>query len=446
MQLTSAIRISRPAPEVLDALLDAGTVAACLPGSRLIGEVADNTYAGELRLRIGPVHAVYAGTVRLDNADRDAGTATLHASGWERGGQGRADASVTLRVESRGASTRVLISADLMIRGKVAEYAPGAIGDVGQRLVEQFAGNVEQLLASQAGAPPASTGPPVSTGPPARGSTGGCSPPPRCCWPAGRWRPAPWPAWRRGGAVTRTQLRPYPPIPPGPSPTKGHAMTNPTAEGAQPELRPLQIEANGINVITDAERKGHPRDLFWPWFAANVSVLGLGYGAFVLDFGVSFWQAVIARADRDRRLVPALRVHRGGRQAGLGADHGAGPGRVRGPRQQAPLADLLAAHGGLGDRADHPGHAGHRHRVRAARLGRRHRGQGDRADRGERADRDRRRDGLRPDHAHAVGDHLGHRRADRGVHHPGGRQDPLAHRVRHPGRARRRSSSARWCS
>ena len=135
---------------MLDALLDAGTVAACLPGSRLIGEVADNTYAGELRLRIGPMHAVYAGTVRLDNADRDAGTATLHASGWEQGGQGRADASVTLRVESRGGSTRVLISADLMIRGQVAEYAPGAIGDVGQRLVEQFAGNVEQLLATQA--------------------------------------------------------------------------------------------------------------------------------------------------------------------------------------------------------------------------------------------------------------------------------------------------------
>ena len=157
MQLTSAIRISRPAPEVLDALLDAGTVAACLPGSRLIGEVADNTYAGELRLRIGPMYAVYAGTVRLDNADRDAGTATLHASGWEQGGQGRADASVTLRVESRGGSTRVLISADLMIRGQVAEYAPGAIGDVGQRLVEQFAGNVEQLLATQARTPQART-------------------------------------------------------------------------------------------------------------------------------------------------------------------------------------------------------------------------------------------------------------------------------------------------
>jgi NCS1 family nucleobase:cation symporter-1 len=59
------------------------------------------------------------------------------------------------------------------------------------------------------------------------------------------------------------------------------------------ELRPLQIEMNGINVISESERKGRPRDLFWPWFAANVSVLGLSYGAFVLAFGISFWQAVI---------------------------------------------------------------------------------------------------------------------------------------------------------
>ncbi len=153
MQLTSAIRIGRPAPEVIDALLDPGKVAACLPGSRLIGEVAEGTYAGELRVRIGPVYAVYAGTVHLDAADRAAGTATLSASGRERSGQGSADANVTLRVVPHGATARVLISADLMIRGTAAQYAPGAIGDVSQRLVEQFAGNVEELLAAQAGHP-----------------------------------------------------------------------------------------------------------------------------------------------------------------------------------------------------------------------------------------------------------------------------------------------------
>lgn len=56
----------------------------------------------------------------------------------------------------------------------------------------------------------------------------------------------------------------------------------------------LTVERNGLNVIAESERKGKPQDLFWPWFAANISVLGLAYAAFVLYFGLSFWQAAIA--------------------------------------------------------------------------------------------------------------------------------------------------------
>src|SRR4051812_2158421 len=54
------------------------------------------------------------------------------------------------------------------------------------------------------------------------------------------------------------------------------------------------IERNGINVIQESERKGRPRDLFWPWCAANISVFGVSYGSFVLAFGIDMWQAVIA--------------------------------------------------------------------------------------------------------------------------------------------------------
>lgn len=56
----------------------------------------------------------------------------------------------------------------------------------------------------------------------------------------------------------------------------------------------LSVEMHGIDIIADGDRKGRPRDLFWPWFAANVSVLGLSYGAWVLGFGISFWQATVA--------------------------------------------------------------------------------------------------------------------------------------------------------
>jgi NCS1 family nucleobase:cation symporter-1 len=58
--------------------------------------------------------------------------------------------------------------------------------------------------------------------------------------------------------------------------------------------RQLQVETHGLDVIADAERKGTPRTLFWPWFGANVSILGLSYGAFALGFKISFWQALTA--------------------------------------------------------------------------------------------------------------------------------------------------------
>ncbi|MFE9622671.1 purine-cytosine permease family protein [Streptomyces sp. NPDC006527] len=61
-----------------------------------------------------------------------------------------------------------------------------------------------------------------------------------------------------------------------------------------PVDRPLQVETHGLDVIRDDERRGTPRTLFWPWFGANVSILGLSYGAFALGFGISFWQALVA--------------------------------------------------------------------------------------------------------------------------------------------------------
>ncbi|WP_244937880.1 purine-cytosine permease family protein [Acidipropionibacterium jensenii] len=50
----------------------------------------------------------------------------------------------------------------------------------------------------------------------------------------------------------------------------------------------------GIEIIEESERTARPRNLFLPWFASNISVFGMSYGAFVLGFGISFWQATVA--------------------------------------------------------------------------------------------------------------------------------------------------------
>ncbi|MFE0023302.1 purine-cytosine permease family protein [Amycolatopsis sp. NPDC059021] len=54
------------------------------------------------------------------------------------------------------------------------------------------------------------------------------------------------------------------------------------------------LETRGIEPVPAAERSGHPMQLFWVWFAANISILGLPLGATLVAVQhLAFWQAVL---------------------------------------------------------------------------------------------------------------------------------------------------------
>src|SRR5699024_2128941 len=59
---------------------------------------------------------------------------------------------------------------------------------------------------------------------------------------------------------------------------------------------PGVIETAGIEIITESERTAKPRDLIWPWVAANVSVFGMSYGSYLLGIGISFVQATVVES------------------------------------------------------------------------------------------------------------------------------------------------------
>ncbi len=58
--------------------------------------------------------------------------------------------------------------------------------------------------------------------------------------------------------------------------------------------RPFQIETHGIDIIPDAERHGHPIELFWLWAGALMGIVDLVIGAVVISLGLSLWAAVAA--------------------------------------------------------------------------------------------------------------------------------------------------------
>ncbi len=52
------------------------------------------------------------------------------------------------------------------------------------------------------------------------------------------------------------------------------------------------VEQRGIEPVPDNERNGNPLQLFWVWFAANISILGLPLGATLIAFKtLNIWQA-----------------------------------------------------------------------------------------------------------------------------------------------------------
>jgi carbon monoxide dehydrogenase subunit G len=161
VKLSNTFEIDRPLAEVFDVFLEIERVATCMPGSRLTGQVDDSTYEGEVKIKVGPLAVVYAGQASLVEIDKEARQLTLRAKGREKRGAGNADALIVAQlsehVSERGSGTQVVIDSDLSIRGKVAQFGQGAIGEVAGGLMQQFARNVEVLLAGGDGQAPATS-------------------------------------------------------------------------------------------------------------------------------------------------------------------------------------------------------------------------------------------------------------------------------------------------
>ena len=71
------------------------------------------------------------------------------------------------------------------------------------------------------------------------------------------------------------------------------ALQEPTGVPGGPVGDEPAFEARGIDYIPAAERRGRPIDLMWMWAGALSNVEHVVYGALVISFGLSFWQAAL---------------------------------------------------------------------------------------------------------------------------------------------------------
>jgi carbon monoxide dehydrogenase subunit G len=143
-------------------LTDPARVAQCLPGASITDKIDDHTYAGRMKLKVGPVSTSYKGKVSFERLDRAGLTAVLRATGQDVQGRGGADMTMTSQLAPQDGGTSVPVTSEVNVTGILAQFGRGMIQDVGDQMFDKFTANMRAQLGSGSdgsGAEPTSTPP-----------------------------------------------------------------------------------------------------------------------------------------------------------------------------------------------------------------------------------------------------------------------------------------------
>ena len=148
MDLNHEFIVNVPVNDAWVILTDLERIAPCLPGAQLT-EVEGDTYRGQVKVKVGPIVAQFKGQASFVTRDDDAHRASLKAEGRDTTGKGTASATITAQLTAvTPTSTKCSVITDLTISGKVAQFGRGALADVSDKLLAQFAENLNQLITS----------------------------------------------------------------------------------------------------------------------------------------------------------------------------------------------------------------------------------------------------------------------------------------------------------
>jgi carbon monoxide dehydrogenase subunit G len=156
MRFEHEFYLSLPIDKAWAVVTDIERIAPCMPGAQL-EEANGDSYKGSVKVRVGPITTQYRGTAVIVEKDAAARRMVLDGKGADSFGQGNAAAAVVGLLHDEGERTRVTLTTDLQISGKVAQLGQGVMKDVSAKLLKQFVTNLEKKLSAE--------GPPVAATP-----------------------------------------------------------------------------------------------------------------------------------------------------------------------------------------------------------------------------------------------------------------------------------------
>lgn len=148
MELINEFRVPVSVDQAWQVLTDVERVTPCIPGAQLLSVDGDE-FTGAVKVKVGPITVQYKGKAFFEEKDASARRAVIMANGKETRGQGNAAAMVTAELKDEGDHTSCVLTTDLTISGKAAQFGRSVLADVATKLIGQFAERLEaDVLAS----------------------------------------------------------------------------------------------------------------------------------------------------------------------------------------------------------------------------------------------------------------------------------------------------------
>jgi uncharacterized protein len=150
VQLVNEFSVDAPLDTAWSVLTDIPRVAECIPGAQLEGSSGD-VYDASMTVKVGPVGMTLTGTATIVSRDDAGHQMVVRGKARDRKGNGSAEATVTMVAHDDGGRSTVVVTTDLELGGRIAQFGSGVISQVSNRILAQFAKRLNAVIAGPEG-------------------------------------------------------------------------------------------------------------------------------------------------------------------------------------------------------------------------------------------------------------------------------------------------------